>query len=453
MAKQIQSLQQRLNLSPRQILEADILQLNVLSLEKKINDEIESNPILEIDDENSDHENNSEEEDSFDWDELSSNPDEYDIQSNPNSKKQMIENMSLEIDQKNLVDDMLFQLVDTNASDDEIKIAREVLGNLNEHGFLSIESILIADRMEIDEKKVQDVVEKIKNLDPPGIASSDIKECIIAQLNYFYPDDRCSIKIISSYYEDFINRRYDNILNKGKISERNLAKTVDIVSSLNPYPAINYFSGNVEHIIPDIIAERQDGHWQVTVNSHICPNIRINNGYLEMLGKHKGDKNVKNFLKKKLDSANWFISAIEQRNITYEKVMKSIIKHQNDYFNSDNKILAPLILKDIADDIKMDISTISRTTNGKYVQTPWGIKELKMFFSEGVKTKDGSVVSSHEVRKAIEKIISNEDKTKPLNDEKITAKINEIGYLVARRTVSKYRESLSIPVSRLRKQI
>ena len=171
-----------------------------------------------------------------------------------------------------------------------------------------------------------------------------------------------------------------------------------------------------------------------------------------MLNKHNKDKEVRDFIRKKIDSANWFISAIEQRNNTYKKVMLSIIKHQGNYFDSDNKELNPLILKDIAEDIKMDISTISRVTNGKYVQMPWGIKELKTFFSEGIKMKNGKVVSSYEVKKQITIILNSEDKKTPLNDDLLTRKINELGYLIARRTIAKYRESMNIPVARLRKK-
>ena len=171
-----------------------------------------------------------------------------------------------------------------------------------------------------------------------------------------------------------------------------------------------------------------------------------------MLDKHNKDKDVRDFIKKKIDSANWLIAAIEQRDATYKKVMHSIIKHQNNYFNSDNKKLNPLILKDIAEDIKMDISTVSRVTNGKYVQMPWGIKELKTFFSPGVKMKNGKLVSSYEVKKNIKKIIDGEDKKNPLNDDLLTAEINKMGYLIARRTVAKYRESLKISVARLRKK-
>jgi len=452
MSKIVQSLQQKLTLSPRQIMEADILQLGIVSLEKKINDEIESNPILEVDEENDDDADN-EEESILDWEELTSNPDEYEYAGGPDYKSQMLENISLDTNQKNLTNDIIIQLRDMNTTEDEIKIAYEILGNLNEHGFLSVDCVLISDRMEIEEQRVLDVSRKIQDLDPPGIASRDIKECILAQLRNFYPDESQAIRIISNYYDDFANRRYDYILKKKSVTENDLVRTVELLSTLNPYPAVNYFSGSAEHITPDIIIERQDSQWQVTVNSHFTPNLRINTNYLEILNKHKSDKDVKNFIKKKIESANWFIAAIEQRTMTYEKVMKSIISHQKQYFDSNNKILNPLILKDIAHDIDMDISTVSRTTNGKYVQTPWGIKELKMFFSEGIKTKDGDIVSSHEVRKAIRETVENEDKKKPLSDECLTKEVNDRGYIVARRTVSKYRESLNIPVSRLRKKI
>ena len=453
MSKIIQTLEQKLHLTPQQILEAKILQLNLSSLEKKIIDEIENNPVLEIleDDEKKTDEDASEDEKDFDWEELVSSPDELGI-SKSNNKNELLENLSESFDEKNLVEDIVLQLKDLNFSDTEISIACEILGNLNENGFLSIEPVLISDRLNIKEDVVIDMMKEIQKLDPLGICSRDIQECILVQLENLYPDEKVAQKIVRNYFDDFTNKRYKNIIKKLNCSDADVINTSELVSILNPNPAVNYFSIKAEHIIPDIIVEQYEKKWIVNVNNSFIPNLKISNDYIEMLNKHNKDKEVRDFIRKKIDSANWFISAIEQRNNTYKKVMLSIIKHQGNYFDSDNKELNPLILKDIAEDIKMDISTISRVTNGKYVQMPWGIKELKTFFSEGIKMKNGKVVSSYEVKKQITIILNSEDKKTPLNDDLLTRKINELGYLIARRTIAKYRESMNIPVARLRKK-
>ena len=452
MSKFIQTQEQKLHLSPKQVLEANILQMNLYLLEKKITDEIESNPALEFIDDSDSAADDDEEESQFDWDELSSNSEEYEL-GHSYSNNQMIENISSELNQKNLTDDIVFQLEDMNATYSEIKVANEILGNLNEQGFLSIDPVLISDKLNIKEQEVLDIIDKIKYLDPPGIGSRNIHECILAQLKRFYPNELNAYKIINDYFDDFTNKRFNKIIKKTGYTDEELMKTVDLISVLNPNPAINYFSTEAERIVPDIIIEKIDKKWNVTVNNHHIPNLKINSGYIKMLNVHSNNKDVKNFIKKKIDSANWFISAIEQRNITYEKVMASIIKHQEQYFDSDQRVLVPLVLKDIANNISMDISTISRVTNGKYVQMPWDIKEMKSFFSEGIKTKNGNMVSNNVVKQNLKEIIDGENKNNPLNDEALTKKLNDKGYIIARRTVSKYRERLNIPIARLRKEI
>jgi RNA polymerase sigma-54 factor len=227
-------------------------------------------------------------------------------------------------------------------------------------------------------------------------------------------------------------------------------ETVEKVSVLNPSPAINYSTEVVNHIIPDVVIENINGEWDVQVNDPGVPAIGLSNQYIKMLENNK-DASVKNFIKQKINKAKWFISAIEQRNSTMIKVMKSIIDKQKDYFDSDDRLLVPMILKDVALDVDMDISTISRVTNGKYVQMPWGTKELKRFFSEGIKLNNGKIISSVVFKEKLKLFLDNEDKTNPYTDEQLTKELNKKGYDIARRTVSKYREMLKIPVARLRK--
>ena len=454
MVKLIQRIDQKQNLTPQQILEANVLQLTLAALEKKIYEELENNPVLEIDDDNDlDESDNSEnEEEEFEWDELVSNPEEYEYKSN-SSKDDLINSAQNSMTNNNLLDDILEQLKDLNADDNCIKIAKEILGNLDDKGFLTIDPVLISDRLNLPENIIFDTLESIKMLDPPGIGSMNLQDCILSQLKVKFPKEKFALDIIKNYFEDFANKRFNQIIKKTQCSKDELNNVVNVVSVLNPNPAINYFSENAEQIVPDFIVEKYDGVWRVSTNSTFIPELRISPSYLKMLDKHNKDKEVKNFVKNKMDRANWFINAINQREMTCKKVMLSIIRHQKAYFDSDEKLIKPLILKDIADDIKMDVSTISRVTNGKYVQMPWGIKKLKMFFSESIKTKGGEMVYSHHVKNVLKELIDEEDKTSPFSDDLLTEKINKLGYVIARRTITKYREILHIPSARLRKEI
>ena len=448
MSKIEQKLHQSHQLNPRQILEANIVQLSIINLEKRIFQELEKNPALEIDDDNESSDTESESDEDFDFEELISNSEEQEYSFS--RKPDFIDNIQ-DVESVSLIEDIMSQMDEVSSSEDEIKVAKHILGNLDENGFLPIDPILIADRLGYKESFVTNVKKKIQSLDPPGIGSSSIKESIISQLQKYYNEDYISLDIIKNYFDLFSKHKYELIAKKMKCSEEQVFKTVEVVSVLNPYPAINYSSSIAGHIIPDIIIEYIDNRWDVQINEPNIPIIRISNQYISMLNKYKKDENIRTFVKQKINRAEWFIHAINQRNRTIEKAMKSIIKHQNLYFESDKRILSPMILKDIAEDINMDISTISRVSNGKYVQMPWGIKELKSFFSEGIQMKNGKIISSTIVKSELKEILDNENKKNPLNDESITKKLNNKGYLIARRTVSKYRESLRIPVSRLRK--
>ena len=451
MSKIVQKQEQTQKLNPKQILEQNIIQLSVFNLEKRIIEELEENPALEIIDsedgvkDNEEKEN--EEENEFDFEELVSNPEEYEY-SGKSSASDTIEKTS-QVESLNLFDDIMSQLHELNINSQEILVAEQILGNLDERGFLPIEPILIADRLGFEESFVIKVKQKIQNLDPPGIGSVSIKDCILAQLLKYCPEDKISLQIIENYFDEFSNHKYDIIVKKMKCSRDEVFETVEKVSVLNPSPAVNYSSKVVDHIIPDIVIDYYNGEWDIQVNDPGLPHIGISNHYLKML--NNKDSKVKNFIKQKINKANWFISAIEQRNATMIKVMKSIISKQNKYFNSDDRIIVPMVLKNIAEDIKMDISTVSRVTNGKYVQMPWGIKELKSFFSEGIKMKNGETISSIVFKEKLKSFFDKEDKNNPYSDEELTKILNENGFDIARRTVSKYREILKIPVARLRK--
>jgi len=449
MSKIVQRLEQSQKLNPKQILEQNIIQLSAFNLEKRIIEELEQNPALEIienEEETNDKESDDNEE--FDFEELVSNPEEYDYPKKT-SASDTIEKM-VEAESSNLFDDIMTQLNEIDVSDQELMVAEQILGNLDDRGFLPIEPILIADRLGFEEKFVCKVKQKIQSLDPGGVGSESIQDCILAQLKKYYPEDKDSFQIVNDYFDEFSNHKYDAIAKKMDCTKDKVFETVEKVSVLNPSPAINYSTEIVNHIIPDVVIENMNGEWDVQVNDPGIPSIGLSNQYVKMLENNK-DASVKNFIKQKLNRANWFISAIEQRNATMIKVMKSIINKQVDYFDSDDRMLVPMILKDIALDVAMDISTISRVVNGKYVQMPWGTKELKGFFSEGIKLNNGDVVSSIVFKEKLKLFLDNEDKSNPYNDEQLTKELNNQGYDIARRTVSKYREMLKIPVARLRK--
>mgnify|MGYP001316717433 CR=1 FL=1 len=451
MSKISQRLEQKLKLSPRQILEANIVQLNFYNLEKKIVEELESNPILEIEDEVDENIEQEENEDSFDLEELDSNPEDFEIVSNSNKEKN-IENAK-SLNEKNLTDDFISQLYDINYSEEKIDIALEILGNLDERGYLTIEPQLISDRLNLSLSNINDVILDIKSLDPPGVASLSMQDCILSQLKFYYPEKKMCKKIIENCFDDFVNKKFKKIINKIECSEEELLEASQIISVLNPVPAINYTVSTNEHIIPDIMIEYSEAKWNVLLNEPQYSGLKINRYYSGLL-KNKKNSEVSNFIKKKIDSAIWFIDAIKQRSITIKKVTESIINHQKKYFTfEEDRELDPMILEDIANDINMDISTVSRVTNGKYVQMPWGVKELKAFFTVGIKMKNGKEVSNTILKKELIKLIDNEDKQSPFTDDQLAEILNNKGYLIARRTVAKYRELLKFPTSRLRKTI
>jgi len=433
--KFIQIQEQKQKLNPQQILDANIMQLSSGLLEKRITEELEKNPMLEIEDED-------DEQDDFDGIRTS-------VKSYSNYESIEIEHAS----SISFLEDFNAQLIDVNATEQELEIAEYILGNIDDDGYLSVDPILIADKLNITESKIENVIKKIQYLDPPGIASKNISDCLLCQLKYYYPDDVLSCKILSNYFNDFVNHNYDKIIKKINCDENDFKNSLNIISSLNPKPGSIYSLDVSEYIQPDIILNKNKNDWDIIINNSFLPELVINKNYEKLLQDSNTKNETKIFLKQKLDTAKWFVSAIFNRYDTIRNVMKTIIDLQPSYFNFDDRSLSPMSLKDVADKIKMDISTISRSTNGKYVQLPWGCIELKTLFSESIQMKDGSHVSNTIVKSRIKNVVSSEDKQKPLNDSQIADILNKEGYIVARRTVAKYRESLKIPVSRLRKNI
>ena len=448
MSKITQRLDQKQKFNPRQILEANLMQLNIWNLEKRILEEIENNPVLDVVEDEKLEEEQVEDESDFNWEDLVSNPEDYNIP----SKTEGFDSFQ-NAHQSSIIEDFMFQLNDFNIQEDDLNIAELILGNIDERGYLVIEPILIADKLNIEESKVLGILNKIKKLEPLGIGSRTLQECLLVQLVNNYPAESIAINIVQDYFEYFKNNNISKIVSSLGCTQKEFNRAQEIISILNPSPALVYNLENVEHVIPDIIVEQVKGRWHVSMNSSFIPKLRLNNDYKLMLGKDKTPSEAKKFLKQKIDNANWFIGAVSSRYETMVKIMVSIMRHQKAYFDSDNRELIPLNLKTIAQDVDLDISTISRATNDKYVQLPWGCKEIKSFFSDGILTLDGDVVSNTIVKKQIADFIDNEDKGSPLTDQQIMEKLCSMKYNIARRTVSKYRESLQIPIARLRKKI
>ncbi len=458
MPKISQKLSLKQQLSPQQVLQASLLQLNLPLLEQRILQELELNPALEMmelpdgveNEENPEEKLESEEEIEFEWEELLGVNDDYEY---PKAQiKAEEERESPLVSQETMSEKILKQVQDCNVDNKSLRIAEEVLGNLDEQGYLTIEPMLISDRIQVEEEEVLDVMHLIQRLDPPGLASVNMQDCLLAQAEV-RNENNVAIEILRNYFDDFVNHRYEKIMENISCSKDDLNEAMEFIARLNPSPRDDQTLTKQNIVVPDIAVEDRNGKFYVVVQDGTLPEIRVSRAYINMLNDHKDQKDVRNFVKKKLESATWFVDAVEQRKMTIQRVMESIIKRQPDYFHSEKRRLQPMILKDIANDIEMDISTVSRVTNGKYVQLPWEIKELKTFFSEGIKTDAGDDVSNTQVKIRLKEIIDNEDKQNPVGDEELTNRLKDEGYKIARRTITKYREQLKFPTARLRRKI
>ena len=458
MPKISQKLSLKQQLSPQQVLQASLLQLNLPLLEQRILQELELNPALEMmelpdeveNEENPEEKLESEEEIEFEWEELLGVNDDYEY---PKAQiKAEEERESPLVSQETMSEKILKQVQDCNVDNKSLRIAEEVLGNLDEQGYLTIEPMLISDRIQVEEEEVLDVMHLIQRLDPPGLASVNMQDCLLAQAEV-RNENNVAIEILRDYFDDFVNHRYEKIMENISCSKDDLNEAMEFIARLNPSPRDDQTLTKQNIVVPDIAVEDRNGKFYVVVQDGTLPEIRVSRAYINMLNDHKDQKDVRNFVKKKLESATWFVDAVEQRKMTIQRVMESIIKRQPDYFHSEKRRLQPMILKDIANDIEMDISTVSRVTNGKYVQLPWEIKELKTFFSEGIKTDAGDDVSNTQVKTRLKEMIDNEDKQNPIGDEELTNRLKDEGYKIARRTITKYREQLKFPTARLRRKI
>ena len=353
-------------------------------------------------------------------------------------------------DRHTLLEDLIDQLKDLNLNENEKEVAEEIIWNTNEKGYLDTDLILIADRFELLENEVEPILHKVQRLNPLGIGSRSLEECLMIQLEN--ETGSLSHKIVNKYFDDFMHKRYEKIQEKLSCTKDELHEAVDHISHLSPHPGEGYLD-RFQTVFPDVIVREDGDDWVITTNDGGLPELRISQAYESQMNDDKLKNDAKRFIKDKMDLANWFIEAIHQRRVTMVNVMRLIIKFQPEWFSGNMNYLRPLKLQDIADVIKMDISTISRSTRGKYVDTPYGIFELKHFFTDSIELKDGRILGTFVIKKALEKIIHNEDKQSPFSDDILVNKLDQEGYTLARRTVAKYRDQMGYPVARLRKEI
>ena len=357
-------------------------------------------------------------------------------------------------------------------NDHEFTIADTIIGNLDESGYLKREVEAIVDDLAFSanvmttEEEVEKILQIIQDLDPAGVGARDLRECLLLQIDRKQDGDITKFtakKILEDHFEEFTKKHYSRITKKLEISDEDLKEAIDEIVRLNPKPggSMKEAAGNFQQIIPDFMITENEGQLQLTINGRNAPELKVSRDYKQMLQRYaegakptKADKEALSFVRQKLDGAKWFIDAIKQRQNTLLLTMDAIMNYQKSYFlTGDETNLRPMILKDIAEIVNLDISTISRVANSKYVQTSNGIFSLKYFFSESLSTDSGEEVSTREVKKILSEAIENEVKRKPLTDEKLADLLKEKGYNIARRTVAKYREQLNIPVARLRKEL
>ena len=444
--KQIQAQKQKL--APRQVLQARLLQLNTMNLEQAIIEELEKNPLLEQV-EPEDFQDNEDTEDETSMEDIDvSVEDMYSDESTYYLSEQK-KDMPLP-DRNTLLEDLIDQLKDLNLNEDQKEIAEEIIWNTNERGYLDTDIILISDRFDLLEEEIEPILYRVQRLEPKGIASRNLQECLSIQLEH--EENSLSHRIIHHYFDDFMHKRYDRIQDKLGCTKEELHDAVDHIAHLNPNPGEGY-RDKFQTVIPDVIVREDGDDWVITTNDGGIPELRISKAYENQIENEKLKGDAKKFIKEKMDSANWFIEAIAQRRITMVNVMRSIIGFQPEWFGGNMDYLRPLKLQDIAEKINMDISTISRSTRGKYVDTPYGIFELKYYFTDSIELSDGSILGTFVIKRALEKIIQSEDKTKPMSDDALVGALIQEGYKMARRTVAKYRDHMGYPVARLRKEI
>lgn len=476
MSQLSQTLQQRLNikLSPQQIQGIKLLELPTMLLEARIKQEIEENPVLEEDTKPTSEDESSQArstiEDYLRSEETASS---YKLRANNHSADDEHRSPTLS-EGKSLGEYLLEQLSYCDLSETEYQIAIFIIGTLDADGYLRRDTISLCDDLaftqgiEASENEILHVINIIQQLEPSGIAARNLAECLQIQLRQLREQtsiSRTATRILNEYFEEFLKKHYDKMRMKMGITEEQLRQAINLIMSLNPKPANGYADESLDSapiIIPDFLLDYNalEDSFDLQLSTRGVPDLKINPSYARMAEQALGgannetDREALQFIKQKIDSARWFITAVKQRHQTLSKTMRAIIEFQREYFkDGDSAYLRPMILKDIAERTGFDISTISRVVNSKYIQTHFGIFLLKHFFSEGLTTESGDEVSTLEIKRILRECVDNEESRRPMTDEALMEKLHAKGYKIARRTVAKYREMLDIPVARLRKEL
>jgi len=473
-----QKLQQKL--SPQQIQLMKLVQLPTQSLEARIKQEIEENPALQegkektedtFDNDASDEREVRDSMEEINWDDYLGDDDTPDYRTKANNYSSDDELYEAPvIVNESFHDSLISQLRLRDLNAEELELATYLVGTIDDDGLLRRELIDIVDDLAFsqgvftEEKELERLLELIQDLDPPGVGGRNLRECLILQLERKRPSFKVNLalSILEDHFDSFVKRHYQKLMDRLGVNEDELRDAIEEVGRLNPKPGgSSNLSRPTENVIPDYNLEIVDEELQLTLNGRNAPELSLSNQYREMLEhykaskeKNKAEKEAALFVKQKLDSAKWFIDAIVQRQQTLMLTMQSILNYQQDYFlTGDERKLRPMILKDIAEEIGMDISTVSRVASNKYIQTPYGTFLIKRFFSESMTNADGEEVSTREIKKILEDTVSEENKRKPMTDDALAKILKEKGYPIARRTVAKYREQLDIPVARMRKEL
>ncbi len=499
MLRQSNQLKLLQKLSPQQIQMMKLLQIPTASLEERIQEELEENPALEnelaqpeagseydLDDHDKDGDESDFGEDGeevelsddtaekIDFDDFLRSEDDgergydYGDDYHGGDSDRQVTPARIENNFHDYLIDQLGMLVLTEK---EQVIAEQVIGSIDEDGYLRRELTALVDdlafgrNLDCSEEEINAIIHKIQQFDPPGVCVWDLKECLILQLKRMTPSDHVAkaIIVLEKYYDEFIRKHYEKIQKLLGLNDADIKNIINIIIKLNPKPGSTFAVLNKaeSYIIPDFFVFNNNSILELTLNSKNAPELRVSDGYKEMLrsyernkSKDKKQKEAVMFIKQKLDAAKWFIDAIKQRQHTLLHTMQAILNFQKEFFlTGDESNLRPMILKDIANVTDLDVSTVSRVANSKFVQTEYGTYKLKYFFSEALQTDSGEEVSTREVKMLLGDMVANEDKHKPLSDEQLTEMLSEKGYNIARRTVAKYREQLNIPVARLRKEL
>ncbi|MFY8187047.1 MAG: RNA polymerase factor sigma-54 [Flavobacterium sp.] len=485
-----QNLQLKLSqkLSPQQIQLMKLIQLPTQAFEQRLKDEMNENPALEAGKEDEDYEDDSfSNEDDYDDDYDSNehvdaddiNIDEYLSDDETPEYKLNTNNYSSDDEEKvipiaasvSFHQDLLNQLNTFILEEAERKIAEFLVGSIDDLGYLRrdltdiVDDLAFTQAIYTDEKEVDKILKIIHELEPAGVGARDLQECLLLQLKHKTPTEyiALAIDIIENQFDAFTRKHYDKLIQKYDISKEYLKKGIEEIEKLNPKPGGAYSGNNriIEHVVPDFTIRIVDGELELSLNGRNTPDLHVSKDYQDMMQGYKdakqkstAQKDAVQFIKQKLDAAKWFIDAIKQRQETLFVTMNAIMHYQEEFFlDGDETKLKPMILKDIAEQVGLDISTISRVANSKYVDTPYGTKLIKEFFSEAMKNDQGEDVSTLEIKKILQNIIADEDKSKPYPDDQLVHLLKDQGYPIARRTIAKYREQLDIPVARMRRKI